>query len=55
MLGLKLPTDPRWVNIVEKNIDEICKVKSLDGVLVGGASTDIKKLNVISQALQDNY
>jgi len=23
MLGLKLPTDPRWVNIVEKDIDEI--------------------------------
>ncbi len=23
MLGLKLPTDPRWVNIVEKNINEI--------------------------------
>ncbi|MDG1332204.1 MAG: tRNA-(ms[2]io[6]A)-hydroxylase [Crocinitomicaceae bacterium] len=23
MLGLKLPTDPRWVNIVEKNISEI--------------------------------
>ena len=23
MLGLKLPTDPRWVNIVEKNIEEI--------------------------------
>ena len=23
MLGLKLPTDPRWINIVEKNIDEI--------------------------------
>ncbi|RKN78016.1 tRNA-(ms[2]io[6]A)-hydroxylase [Ulvibacterium marinum] len=23
MLGLKLPTDPRWVNIVEKNIGEI--------------------------------
>ncbi|NAS12090.1 tRNA-(ms[2]io[6]A)-hydroxylase [Poritiphilus flavus] len=23
MLGLQLPTDPRWVNIVEKNIDEI--------------------------------
>ncbi len=23
MLGLKLPTDPRWVNIVEKNIHEI--------------------------------
>ena len=22
MLGLKLPTDPRWVNIVEKNIDD---------------------------------
>lgn len=23
MLGLKLPTDPRWVSIVESNIDEI--------------------------------
>lgn len=23
MLGLKLPTDPRWTNIAEKNIDEI--------------------------------
>ena len=23
MLGLKLPTDPRWVNIVEKNIEGI--------------------------------
>jgi tRNA-(ms[2]io[6]A)-hydroxylase len=23
MLGLKMATDPRWVNIVEKNIDEI--------------------------------
>lgn len=23
MLGLKLPTDPRWVNIVTKNIEEI--------------------------------
>ncbi len=23
MLGLKLPTDPRWVRIAEKNIDEI--------------------------------
>ena len=23
MLGLKLPTDPRWANIVEKNIEEI--------------------------------
>lgn len=23
MLGLKLPTDPRWVHIAEKNIDEI--------------------------------
>ncbi|GGD98100.1 tRNA 2-methylthio-N6-isopentenyl adenosine(37) hydroxylase MiaE [Planktosalinus lacus] len=23
MLGLKLPTDPRWIKIVEKNIEEI--------------------------------
>ena len=34
MLGLKLPTDPRWVNIVEKNIEDIltdhayCKQKA---------------------------
>ena len=34
MLGLKLPTDPRWVNIVEKNIEEIltdhafCEIKA---------------------------
>jgi len=23
MLGLKMPTDPRWINIVEKNLEEI--------------------------------
>ena len=23
MLGLKLPTDPRWVNVAEKTIEEI--------------------------------
>ena len=23
MLGLKLPTDPRWVNLAEKSLDEI--------------------------------
>lgn len=23
VLGLELPTDPRWVNIAEKNIEEI--------------------------------
>jgi len=34
MLGLKLPTDPRWVNIAEKNIKEIltdhafCEIKA---------------------------
>ncbi len=34
MLGLKLPTDPRWVNIVEKNLEEIltdhafCEIKA---------------------------
>ena len=26
MLGLKLPTDPRWVNIVETNISEILRI-----------------------------
>jgi tRNA-(ms[2]io[6]A)-hydroxylase len=25
MLGLKLVTDPRWVNIVESNIEEILR------------------------------
>lgn len=43
MLGLKLPTDPRWVNIVEKNLDEIlidhayCELKA--------ASTAISLIN----------
>lgn len=43
MLGLKLPTDPRWVNIVEKNINEIlidhayCELKA--------ASTAISLIN----------
>jgi len=43
MLGLKLPTDPRWVNIVEKNIEEIlvdhayCELKA--------ASTAISLIN----------
>ena len=41
-------------SVNEKNIDEICEVKSLDGVLVGGASTEITKLNSISQALSKN-
>jgi triosephosphate isomerase len=41
-------------SVNEKNIDEICDVKSLDGVLVGGASTDVTKLNSISQALSKN-
>ena len=40
MLGLKLPTDPRWVNIVEKNIEEIIihnkiiSISKLDDVFV---------------------
>jgi len=43
VLGLKLPTDPRWVNIVEKNIEEIlvdhayCELKA--------ASTAISLIN----------
>ena len=43
MLGLKLPTDPRWVNIVEKKLDEIlidhayCELKA--------ASTAISLIN----------
>ena len=32
MLGLKLPTDPRWVNIVEKNIEDI-KIIINSGIL----------------------
>lgn len=26
MLGLKLPTDPRWVNIVDENIEETLQI-----------------------------
>ncbi len=43
MLGLQLPTDPRWVNIAQKNIDEIlidhafCELKA--------ASTAISLIN----------
>ncbi len=43
MLGLQLPTDPRWVNIAEKNIEEIlidhafCELKA--------ASTAISLIN----------
>ena len=39
MLGLKLPTDPRWVNIAEKNIQEIltdhafCEIKAASTAL----------------------
>src|SRR6267378_588402 len=39
MLGLKLPTDPRWVNIAEKNISEIltdhtyCEQKALSNAI----------------------
>lgn len=39
MLGLRLPTDPRWVNIVEKNIEEIltdhawCEQKAMSNAI----------------------
>lgn len=39
MLGLKLPTDPRWVNIAEKNIEDIlidhahCELKAASTAL----------------------
>ena len=40
MLGLKLATDPRWVNIVESNIEEIltdhawCEQKAASNAIV---------------------
>ena len=29
MLNLKLPTDPRWVNLAEKKIDTVCEFSIL--------------------------
>ena len=33
MLGLKLPTDPRWVNIVESNLEEILTTNDIYSIL----------------------
>jgi tRNA-(ms[2]io[6]A)-hydroxylase len=39
MLGLKMATDPRWVNIVERNLEDIlvdhafCKQKAASNVI----------------------
>jgi len=50
MLGLKLPTDPRWVNVVEKNLDEIlidhayCELKA--------ASTAISLINSFPEYIE---
>ncbi len=51
--GLKSAKFVYGGSVNEQNISEICEVKSLDGVLVGGASADIIKLNLISQALSN--
>lgn len=54
MPGLDLARFVYGGSVNERNIDEICEAKSLDGVLVGEASTEITKLNFISQALSKN-
>ena len=57
MLGLKLSTDPRWVNIVESNIDEILTensppnlVPSWSRRLLGSLSSFLSRL-VLSRLL----
>ncbi|MCT4560880.1 MAG: tRNA-(ms[2]io[6]A)-hydroxylase [Crocinitomicaceae bacterium] len=64
MLGLKLPTDPRWVNIVEKNLSEIltdhawCEQKAatnaINLVINNPEKTDLVKdmLSIAQEELQ---
>ena len=46
MLGLKLPTDPRWVNIVEKNIEEKLKFNNSSKPKQDVKINDDKKMDV---------
>ena len=40
-------------SVNEKNVDEIAKIKSIDGVLVGGASTKYQEFIKIAKAILD--
>ncbi len=66
MLGLKLPTDPRWVNIAEKNISDIltdhafCEQKACSNaisiiVLFPELSGMVKELMQIAQEELDHF
>ena len=42
-------------SVNEKNIDEIAKIKSIDGVLVGGASTKYKEfIKIVTTVLEED-
>jgi len=60
MLGLKMPTDPRWVDIVEKNLEEIlvdhawCEQKAATNAISiivknPGRSELVEELTIIAQ------
>jgi len=66
MLGLKLPTDPRWVNIVESNIEEIltdhawCEQKAASNAIALIAHNSehedlVTELMVIAQEELDHF
>ena len=48
MLGLKLETDPRWVNIVEEDLEEILQNKKAMNNIVSKAQ-DIKSSSQLSE------
>jgi len=63
MLGLKLPTDPRWVNIVEKRIEDIlvdhayCEQKAASSCisLIVGFSDKKELVDVLSPIVSEEW
>ena len=61
MLGLKLPTDPRWVNIVAKNVEEIltdhayCEQKAANSAisLIIGYPENSELVNAMTDLAQE--
>lgn len=66
MLGLKMPTDPRWVNIVEKNLEEIltdhawCEQKAATNAITiivknPGRTELVDELSAIAQEEMEHF
>ena len=66
MLGLKMPTDPRWVDIVEKNIEEIltdhawCEQKAATNAITiivknPGKTDIVDELTIIAQEELEHF